>query len=216
VDDGTGSDLWWGGKRKGGKEFVDLLGAQEPGGLIVFAKHAGSYEQRSQVFLHHPALPIQVPEESPQTISIDAACRASNLKFCQEAIEVLDLHTGKGNVVFFKVGVETTQNPSCVSEVIGRNLVGLLVEIGVKGIGQLNGFPWFSQRLGEFALAIKKAWQLGENAGCVFETAKLGELLQGVEGEHVFPNHLVGRCEAKEVNQEKGIPGDGAMDSIGL
>jgi len=58
---------------------VHLLGAQEPGRVIVFAKHAGSYEQRSQVFLHHPALPIQVCQESPQTISIDAACRATNL-----------------------------------------------------------------------------------------------------------------------------------------
>jgi hypothetical protein len=50
----------------------------------------------------------------------------------------------------------------------------------------------------------------------VFETAKLGELLQGVEGEHVFPGNLPASAEAKEVDQDKGIPGDGAMDSIGL
>jgi hypothetical protein len=60
-------------------------------------------------------------------------------------------------VVFFKVGVKSTQNPSCVSEVVGRSFVGLLVEIGLKGIRQLNGSPWFRQRLGEFALAVKKA-----------------------------------------------------------
>jgi hypothetical protein len=125
--------------------------------VIVFAKHAGSHEQRSQVFLHHPALPIQVPEESPQTISIEAACRASDLEFCQEVIEVFDLHIGKGNAVFFKVGMERAQSIFYASEVVGRSFVGLLVEVGVKGIGQLDRSLWDCQRLGEFAVAVKKA-----------------------------------------------------------
>jgi len=50
----------------------------------------------------------------------------------------------------------------------------------------------------------------------MFETAHVRELLQGVEGEHLFPNQLVACGEAKKVNQDEGIPGDGAMSSIGL
>jgi len=48
------------------------------------------------------------------------------------------------------------------------------------------------------------------------ESAHVRELLQGVEGEHLFPYHLVACCEAKKVDQDEGIPGDGAMGSIGL
>ena len=50
----------------------------------------------------------------------------------------------------------------------------------------------------------------------MLETAHVRELLQGVEGEHLFPGHIVACCEAKKVDQDEGIPGDGAMRSMGL
>ena len=49
----------------------------------------------------------------------------------------------------------------------------------------------------------------------MFETAHVTERLQGVKSEHLFPGHFLACYEAKKVDQEEGIPGDGAMDSIG-
>ena len=52
--------------------------------------------------------------------------------------------------------------------------------------------------------------------GSVFETAHVAERLEGVEGEHLFPGDVFACCEAKKVNQDEGIPGDGAMGSMGF
>ena len=155
MDDGIGSDIGWSGKRKGGKELLHFLGTQELGRLL-FREQTRSHEQRSQVFLHHPALPMQVRQESPKTRPIDAACRASDLQFCQEVIEIFDLQLGKGNAVFFKVVMERGQNAFDLSEVVGRSFVRLLVEIGLKGIGQIDRPSWDGQRPGDFAVAVKK------------------------------------------------------------
>ena len=40
--------------------------------------------------------------------------------------------------------------------------------------------------------------------------------LRTVWGKHIFPNHIPAGGEAKKVDQHEGIPGDGAMGSIGL
>ena len=50
----------------------------------------------------------------------------------------------------------------------------------------------------------------------VLETAKVGKLLQGVEGEHIFPDHLVACCEAKKVDQDERILDERTMGSMGL
>ena len=100
--------------------------------------------------------------------------------------------------------------------VVERNSVGLLAEIGVKGIGQIDEPSWGGQRLGDLAVAVKKTGERGERTGGVFETAHVRERLQGVEGEHLFPDRLVACCEAKKVDQDEGIPGDGAMGSMGF
>ena len=134
---------------------MHLLGTQELGRLL-FREQTRSHEQRSEVFLHHPALPMQVPQESPQMRSIDAACRASDLQFCQEVIEIFNLQLGKGKAVFFKVGMERGQKAFDLSEVVERSFVRLLTEIGVKGIGQIDWPSWDGQRLGDFAVAVKK------------------------------------------------------------
>ena len=80
--------------------------------------------------------------------AIDAARRACYLQFCQEVIEVFDLQFGKGNAVFFEVGMESGQKAFDLSEVVERSFVRLLVEIGLKGIGQLDLSPWDSHRPG--------------------------------------------------------------------
>jgi len=148
--------------------------------------------------------------------SIDAARRASDLQPCQEVIEIFDLQLGKGDAVFFEVGMESGQKAFDLSEVVERRFVGLLVEIGLKGIGQLDFSPWDSQRAGSPAVDRKKARQWDESTRCVLETAKVGKPLLGVEGEHILPGHLVVCCEAKKVDQNEGIPDKGAMGPIGL
>jgi hypothetical protein len=159
---------------------------------------------------------MQVPQESSKTIPIDVACSPRDLAFRQKVIEVFDLHLGKGNVVCLKIVMERGENAFHQSEVVRRNPVGLLLEIGIKGIGQIDGLSWGGQRLGDFAVAVEETAERDERTGGVFERAYVTELLQGVEGEHLFPADVFACGEAKEVDQEEGIPGDGAMDSIGL
>ena len=94
--------------------------------------------------------------------SIDAARRASDLQPCQEVIEVFDLQLGKGKAVFFKVVMERGQKAFDLSEVVERSFVRLLMEIGLKGIGQIDQPSWDCQRPGDFAVAVKKARQCDE------------------------------------------------------
>lgn len=148
--------------------------------------------------------------------SIDAARRPSYLQLCQEVIEIFDLQLGKGHAVFFKVGMERGQKAFDLSEVVERSFVRLLMEIGLKGIGQLDLSPWDSQRPGNPAVDRKKARQCDESTRGVLETAKGTELFQGLGGKHIFPDHLVACCEAKKVKQDERIPDEGAMGSIGL
>ncbi len=77
-------------------------------------------------------------------------------RLCQEVIELFNLQLGKGNAVFFKVVMERGENAFHLSEVVGRNPVGLLAEIGIKGIGQIDRLSWGGQRLGDFAVAVEK------------------------------------------------------------
>jgi hypothetical protein len=148
--------------------------------------------------------------------SIDAAGRASHLEFCQEVIEIFNLQLGQGKTVFFKVGMEGGQKAFDLSEGVERSSVGLLTEIGVKRIWQIDQSSWSGQRLGDLAVAVKKTGECGKRTRGVLETAKLRELLQGVWDKHIFPNHIPAGGEAKKVDQDDGIPGDGAMGSIGL
>jgi hypothetical protein len=90
---------------------------------LVFREQTGSHEQRSQVFFQHPALPMQVCQESPQMRSIDPARGASYFQFCQEVIELFDLQLGKGNAVFFKVSMERGKKAFDLSEVVERSSV---------------------------------------------------------------------------------------------
>jgi hypothetical protein len=214
-DDSIGSDIGGRGQRQGGKEGLHFLRAQELGRLL-FSEAPGSHEQRSQVFLHHPALPMQVPQESPKTIPIEVACSPRDLLLCQKVIELFNLQLRQGNAMFFKVVIERGQNAFHQSEVIGRNPVGLLAEIGIKGIGQIDQLSWGGQSSRDFAVAVKETGERDERTGGLFETAYVTERLQGVKSEHLFPGHFLACYEAKEVDQEEGIPGDGAMDSIGL
>jgi len=154
-DDGIGSDIVWSGKRKGGKELLHLLGTQELGRLL-FTEQTRSHKQRSEVFLQDPALPVKVCQESPQMRTIDAAGRASDLESCQELIKVLDLQLGKENAVLLKVVVERGQKAFDLPKGVERSLVGLLPEIGVKRIGQIDQPSWDGQRFGDFAIAVKK------------------------------------------------------------
>jgi Transposase C of IS166 homeodomain/zinc-finger binding domain of transposase IS66 len=209
------SDIGGCKQRKGDKEFLHFLGAQELGRLL-FGKATKSHEQRSQVFLHHPALPMQVPQESSKTIPMDVACSPRDPLLCQEVIEVFNLQLGQGNAMLFKIVMERGQNPFHLSEGVGRNPVGLLAEIGIKGIGQIDQPSWDGQRFGDLAAAVKKTGECGERARSMLETAHVAECLEGVEGEHLFPGHVFACCEAKELDQDEGVPGDGAMGSIGL
>jgi len=138
-DDGIGSDIVWSGKTKGGEQGLHLLGTQELGWLL-FREQTRSHEQRSEVFLQDPALPVQVCQESPQMRSIDAACRTRELQLCQELIKVLDLQLGKENAVLLNVVVERSQKAFDLSEVVERRFVRHLMEVGVEGIGQIEGF----------------------------------------------------------------------------
>jgi hypothetical protein len=152
---GIGPDIGRCGQRKRGKQFFYFLGAQELGRLL-FGKATRSHEQSSQVFLHHPALPMQVPQESPKTIPMDVACGPRDLLLRQKTIEFFNLQLRQGNAMFFKVVIERGQNAFHQSEVIGRNPVGLLAEIGIKGIGQIDQLSWGGQSSRDFAVAVKE------------------------------------------------------------
>jgi len=123
-DDSIGSDIGGRGQRQGSKEGLYFLGAQELGRLLL-SKATGSHEQRSQVFLHHSAFPMQVPQESPKTIPMDVACGPRDLLLCQKTIEFFNLQLRQSNAMLFKVIMERGQNAFHQSEVIGRNPVGL-------------------------------------------------------------------------------------------
>src|SRR4030042_2480061 len=137
--------------------------------------------------------------------SIDAARRARYLQLFQEVIEIFDLQPGKGNAVFFKVVMERGQKAFDLSEVVERRFVRLLMEIGVKGIGQLDLSPGDSQRSGNPVVDRKKARQCDERTRGVLETANAAELLQGMEGKHIFPGHLVAYRETKKLQQDERI-----------
>ena len=148
--------------------------------------------------------------------SIDAARRAGYLQICQEAIEILDLQLGKGNVMFFKVGMERGQKAFDLSEVVERSFVRLLMEIGLKRIGQQDLSPWDSQRPGNPAVDGKIAGQCDEGTGCALEGTKLTERLECVEGKHIFPDYIFGYGEPKKVHQDEGVPFEGPTGVIGL
>jgi hypothetical protein len=112
--------------------------------------------------------------------------------------------------------MERGQKAFDLSEVVERSFVRLLMEIGLKGIGQLDLSPWDSQRPGNPAVDRKKARQGDESTRGVLETAKGTELFQGLGGKHIFPDHLVACCEAKKVKQDERIPDERAMGSMGL
>ena len=148
----------------------------------MFREQTRPHEQRSQVFLEDPALPVQERQESPQMRTIDPARRASYSQLCQEVIEIFDLQLSKSNAVFFKVSMERGKNPFDLFEVF-ESSVGLLVEIGLEGIGQLDLSPRVGQRPRNPAVDRKKTRQFDESTGSVLETAKLRELFQGVWGK---------------------------------
>jgi hypothetical protein len=86
-----------------------------------------------------------------------------------------------------------------LSEVVERGFVRLLMEIGVKGIGQLDLSPWNTQRPGDPAVDRKKARHGEQSPRCMLETTAVRERLQGLGGKHLFPDHVVACCEAKKV-----------------
>lgn len=86
-------------------------------------------------------------------------------------IEIFDLQLGQGEAVFFKVGMEGGQKAFDLSEVVEGSFVRELVEIGLKGIGQIDGPSWNAQRAGNPAVDGKKARQGDERTGGVPETA---------------------------------------------
>jgi len=112
--------------------------------------------------------------------------------------------------------MERGKNPFDLFEVFERSSVGLLVEIGLEGIGQLDLSPRVGQRPRNPAVDRKKTRQFDESTGSVLETAKLRELFQGVWGKDIFPDHIPAGGEAKKVDQSKGIPDEGAMKAAGL
>jgi len=93
--------------------------------------------------------------------------------------------------------------------------VGVLAEIGINGIWQIDRLSGGGQRFADFTVAAKKTGQGDERTGGVFETAHVTECLQGVEGEHLFPGDIIGCCEAKKIDQDEGMPGDGATEAMG-
>jgi hypothetical protein len=148
--------------------------------------------------------------------SIDAACRASDLQPCQELIEIFDLQLGKGKAAFFKVVMEGGQKAFDLSEVVGRRFVRELMEIGVKGIGQIDGSSWNAQRPGNPAIDKKKARYGEQSPRGMLEPAQVRELLQSLGGKHLFPGYLVAGGEAKKVDQDEGILDEGTMGSMDL
>ena len=71
--------------------------------------------------------------------------------------------------MFFKVGMEGGQKAFDLPEGVERSSVGLLTEIGVKGIGQIDQPSWGGQRLGDLAVAVKKTGECGERTRGVLE-----------------------------------------------
>jgi len=82
--------------------------------------------------------------------------------------------------VLFKVVMEGGQKAFDLSEVVERRFVRLLMEIGVKGIRQIDGPSWDAQRPGDPTVDKKKARHSEESTRGVLETAYLRELLQGM------------------------------------
>jgi len=141
-------------KEKGGEEASALPGDARTW-AACFQRTDGVPRAEGPGLFSASCAPDASRSATPVVRSIDSARRASYFQFCQEVIEIFDLQLGKSNAVFSSKH-EQGKNTFDLFEVFEGSSVRLLVEIGLKGIGQLDLSPWNCQRRGILPLIERK------------------------------------------------------------